>query len=46
MTYKLAFMVDALKEWNKLDNTINEQFKNKLKEQLKTLESSLLGYQG
>jgi len=39
-------MVDALKEWNKLDNTINEQFKNKLKEQLKTLESSLLGYQG
>jgi len=34
MIYSLAFKEDALKEWRALDNTIREQFKNKLEERL------------
>ncbi|GIU51695.1 RelE toxin [Shewanella sairae] len=35
MTYELEFDPRALKEWNKLGNTVKQQFKNKLKEVLK-----------
>ena len=31
MTYKLKFLPSAKKEWDKLDNSIKVQFKNKLK---------------
>ncbi|MFI3189236.1 addiction module toxin RelE [Crenothrix sp. D3] len=31
MTYKLKFLPSAKKEWDKLDNSIQSQFKNKLK---------------
>ena len=34
MTFELAFLEDALKEWRKLDRTIREQFKSKLSERL------------
>jgi mRNA interferase RelE/StbE len=34
MTYKLAFLDDALKEWRKLDSVTREQFKSKLAERL------------
>ncbi|MDP1771103.1 MAG: type II toxin-antitoxin system RelE/ParE family toxin [Methylobacter sp.] len=34
MAYSLAFKEGALKEWNALDNTVREQFKNKLGERL------------
>jgi mRNA interferase RelE/StbE len=34
MNYKLKFLPTALKEWKKLDNTIQTQFKKKLKERL------------
>lgn len=34
MTYKLAFKISALKEWEKLGSTIQGQFKKKLKERL------------
>ncbi|MEZ4720311.1 MAG: type II toxin-antitoxin system RelE/ParE family toxin [Flavobacteriales bacterium] len=30
MTYKLKFLPSAKKEWDKLDNSIKKQFKNKL----------------
>ena len=47
MTYKLEFLVDALKEWKKLDKAIKEQFKKKLKERLKKprIESARLSGQ-
>ncbi len=32
MTFKLKFLPIALKEWNKLDNTIKRQLKKKLEE--------------
>jgi len=32
MIYKLKFLPIALKEWNKLDNTIKKQLKKKLEE--------------
>ena len=32
MIYKLKFLPTALKEWKKLDNSIQAQFKKKLKE--------------
>jgi len=32
--YKLKFLPSALKDWNKLDNTIKEQFKKKLVERV------------
>jgi mRNA interferase RelE/StbE len=34
MSYELAFLDAALKEWNKLDNQTREQFKAKLGERL------------
>jgi len=34
MIYSLAFKEDAIKEWQALDNTLREQFKNKLEERL------------
>ncbi|OIP44166.1 MAG: type II toxin-antitoxin system mRNA interferase toxin, RelE/StbE family [Deltaproteobacteria bacterium CG_4_10_14_3_um_filter_60_8] len=34
MKYKLKFLPTALKEWKKLDNTIQAQFKKKLTERL------------
>ena len=34
MSYKLKFIPTALKEWRKLDNTIQKQFKKKLAERL------------
>lgn len=34
MTYELAFLDDALKEWRKLDSVTREQFKAKLAERL------------
>ncbi len=34
MSYKLKFLPTALKEWKKLDNTIQNQFKKKLEERL------------
>ncbi len=35
MTYDLAFLDEALKEWRKLDNATREQFKARLTERLK-----------
>lgn len=34
MNYKLKFLPTALKEWKRLDNTIQTQFKKKLQERL------------
>ena len=34
MSYELAFLDEALKEWRKLDHTTREQFKTKLAERL------------
>jgi mRNA interferase RelE/StbE len=34
MTYSLAFLPSALKEWRRLDATLREQFKRKLAERL------------
>jgi mRNA interferase RelE/StbE len=36
MSYELAFLDEALKEWRKLDNATREQFKAKLTERLQT----------
>lgn len=36
MTYELAFLDDALKEWRKLDSVTREQFKAKLAERLQS----------
>ncbi len=36
MTYKLAFLESAKKEWDKLGAPIREQFKKKIKERLNT----------
>lgn len=36
MTYKLDFYDQALKEWNKLDGSVRDQFKQKLVEGLET----------
>ena len=35
MSYELAFLEEALKEWQKLDATVREQFKSKLAERLR-----------
>ncbi len=42
--YKLKFLPTALKEWKKIDSTIQSQFKKKLKERLQNphVETSLL----
>ena len=34
MSYKLKFLPSALKEWKKLDSSIQKQFKKKLNERL------------
>lgn len=34
MTYELAFLTEALKEWKSLDSTVKKQFKKKLEERL------------
>ena len=36
MSYKLKFLPTALKEWKKLDQSIQKQFKKKLGERLST----------
>jgi mRNA interferase RelE/StbE len=36
MSYELAFLDEALKEWRKLDATTREQFKARLAERLET----------
>jgi len=36
MSYKLKFLPTALKEWQKLDSTIQTQLKKKLKERLES----------
>ena len=36
MTYKLDFYDQALKEWNNLDGSVRDQFKQKLVERLET----------
>ncbi len=35
MSYELAFLEEALKEWQKLDASVREQFKTKLAERLR-----------
>lgn len=44
MSYKLLFREDALKEWKKLDSSIQSQFKKKLVERVEVprVESSRL----
>ena len=36
MSYELLFLPSALKEWNKLDDSVRKQFKKKLAERLRT----------
>jgi mRNA interferase RelE/StbE len=36
MSYELAFLDEALKEWRKLDSTTRDQFKAKLAERLES----------
>jgi mRNA interferase RelE/StbE len=36
MTFELAFLEDALKEWERLDRPIREQFRSKLRERLES----------
>ena len=38
MSYELKFLEEALKEWHKLNSSIKEQFKKKLKERLENPE--------
>ena len=48
MNYELEFKPKALNEWSKLDSSIKEQFKKKLKECLenpKILKDKLRGYE-
>lgn len=48
MSYKLKFLPTALKEWKKLDSTIQIQFKKKLNERLESPDvpgSSLSGFE-
>lgn len=47
MSYELEFLPSALKEWQKLDNSIKAQFKKKLSERLenpKVVKDKLRGY--
>ena len=39
MTYELAFLEEALKEWKSLDGTVRQQFKAKLAERLENPET-------
>ena len=48
MSYELEFLPSALKEWQKLDNSIKVQFKKKLSERLenpKVDKDKLRGYE-
>ena len=48
MSYELEFLPSALKEWQKLDNSIKLQFKKKLSERLenpKVTKDKLRGYE-
>ena len=48
MIYELEFLPSALKDWRKLDNSINVQFKKKLSERLenpKVVKDKLRGYE-
>ena len=48
MSYSLKFLPTAFKEWNKLDNSIRNQFKKKLEERLdnpKVKSAQLHGHQ-
>ena len=48
MSYELEFLPSALKEWQKLDNSIKVQFKKKLSERLenpKVIKDKLRGYE-
>ena len=48
MSYELEFLPSALKEWQKLDNSIKGQFKKKLSERLenpKVTKDKLRGYE-
>ena len=48
MSYELEFLPSALKEWQKLDNSIKVQFKKKLSERLenpKVVKDKLRGYE-
>jgi mRNA interferase RelE/StbE len=48
MNYKLKFLPTALKEWKKLDNSLQSQFKKKLVERLEkphVLSSKLSGFE-
>ena len=48
MSYELGFLPSALKEWQKLDNSIKVQFKKKLAERLenpKIAKDKLRGYE-
>ena len=48
MSYELEFLLGALKEWQKLDNSIKVQFKKKLSERLenpKVTKDKLRGYE-
>ena len=36
MSYRLKFLPTALKEWKKLDNSIQAQFKKKIRERLES----------
>ena len=48
MSYELEFLPSALKEWQKLDNSIKAQFKKKLNERLenpKVIKDKLRGYE-
>ena len=48
MSYELEFLPSALKEWQKLDNSVKAQFKKKLAERLenpKVAKDKLRGYE-
>jgi len=48
MTYNLDFKPKALKEWKKLDNSVQSQFKKKLRQRLedpKVPSAKLSGYE-
>ena len=48
MSYELEFLPGALKEWQKLDNSIKVQFKKKLNQRLenpKVAKDKLRGYE-
>ena len=48
MSYELEFLPSALKEWQKLDNSIKLQFKKKLSDHLenpKIAKDKLRGYE-